>query len=429
MIRDQGASTARGSIPQSAEVRLQRLAAIVESADDAMMACNLEGHIETWNPAASTLFGFGPDEILGRALIDLFHPTERARVGKLVLEASRGFRSELTRTMGLAKDGSDLFLSIRLSVMRDGAHTVRGISVVARDISARWRAEDELQRSRCDLEAREATLREALTALRASHEELKSTQLQLIQSAKLESVGRLAAGVAHEVKNPLAVILASAELLLARGRLSLEQVKTMQDMKDAVQRASSVIGGLLKYSSASELNATPADLNVVLEQALLLVQHALARTRIQVVRNLAPNLPKLLLDVTKIQQVFINLFINAIDAMPDGGTLTIRTRRIQLTAAHEGVGMRRADPLRVGQSVALVEIEDTGPGIPSDQLGKLFDPFFTTKPTGKGTGLGLAVSKTIVGMHGGTIWIRNLDPVGVIVTVVLRSTTHEKGAS
>jgi signal transduction histidine kinase len=231
--------------------------------------------------------------------------------------------------------------------------------------------------------------------------------------------------VAHEVKNPLAMILAGTEFLLSQSeRLGDPAVEpVLRDIRSAVERASAVVHGLLNYSAATELEPKPADLDRVIAQSLLLVQHALHRGHIRVEKELVSGLPPLLLDVPKVEQVLINLLINAIDAMPEGGTLTIRTQRKQLTASDESVGHRQTDPLRVGESVVLVSVQDTGPGFSAEHLKHVFDPFFTTKPTGKGTGLGLAVSKTIISLHGGTIWVGNNPRGGAVVTVVLRSAT------
>src|SRR6185436_19770315 len=237
-----------------------------------------------------------------------------------------------------------------------------------------------------------AALRNALKNLRTSHDELKATQLRLVQAAKLESIGRLAAGVAHEVKNPLAVILAGTEFLQAHPESSARET-TLADIRAAVERANGVIGGLLNYASTTELRAATTDLEPVLESSLHLVQHAMTRHRVTLVREYQPGLPQISLDSTKIEQVFVNLFINAIDAMGDGGTLTIRTRRAQLTRGGKDVGVGRADSLRVGQTVVIADVLDTGPGLSDATLRRLFDPFFTTKPTGKGTGLGLATCK------------------------------------
>ena len=263
---------------------------------------------------------------------------------------------------------------------------------------------------------------ERLVALRTvelhkANQETKSAQLRLVQAAKLESVGRLAAGVAHEVKNPLAVILFALDYLKESVDSSDPNVATaLTDARDAVVRADAVIRALLDFSTGADLTPSVQDVNGVVRKALLLVHHAITRSHVAVTEDLAEGLPPAMLDRAKFEQVLVNLLINAIDAMPDGGRLTVRTRLEP---------MREADakgPLRAGTSTIVVEIEDTGAGIPEGALAKLFDPFFTTKPPGKGTGLGLAVCKSIVSLHGGTIAITNKEGGGgARATVVVQS--------
>lgn len=272
-------------------------------------------------------------------------------------------------------------------------------------------------------------LRNTLAALNASHEQLKSTQLQLIQAAKLETIGRLAAGVAHEVKNPLAIILAGSDFLAGQPPPSAEAAATLRDMQAAVVRANQVIGGLLNYAAATEFRPTASNLNRVVEDSLQLVHHVVLRKHVDVVKDPAADLPPLLLDVPKIEQVFVNLMINAVDAMGEGGTLTVRTRRTRLTRLRPDVGIRRTDLLRVGQSVVVVEFLDSGPGIPAASLERVFDPFYTTKPAGQGTGLGLAICKTILTLHGGTVWLENRPEGGAIATVVFRRVAGKETAS
>jgi len=241
--------------------------------------------------------------------------------------------------------------------------------------------------------------------LRKANEEAKSAQLQLAQAAKMESIGRLAAGVAHEVKNPLAVILFALDYLAESIRSPDPNVAVaLSDARGAVLRADAVTRALLDFSTGTELKPSVQDVNEVLRKALYLVRHALTKSHIQVVEELESGLPPVVLDQTKIEQVLVNLLVNAVDAMPDGGTLVARTHRPQ-----------------VGGSAVVVEIEDTGTGIEESSREKLFDPFFTTKPPGKGTGLGLAVSKSIVALHGGAIGIANREGGGARATVVLRS--------
>jgi signal transduction histidine kinase len=259
--------------------------------------------------------------------------------------------------------------------------------------------------------------------LQKANEEAKSAQLQLVQAAKLDSIGRLAAGVAHEVKNPLAVILFAIDYLTESVESPDPNVATsLNDAREAVVRADAVIRALLDFSTATELKPSRQDVNDVLQKALLLARHALTKAHIVVVEEFESGLPTAMLDRNKIEQVFVNLIINAIDAMPHGGTLIVRTRRERPKEMGPEVGSRKTDRLRVGMRAIVVEIEDTGTGIQETSRAKLFDPFFTTKPPRKGTGLGLAVCKSIVAMHGGTIGIENKEGGGgARATVLMRS--------
>ena len=250
--------------------------------------------------------------------------------------------------------------------------------------------------------------------------ELQATQLHLIQSEKLDSIGRMAAGVAHEVKNPLMTILTGVKILskrLANGDDTTRML--LQDMTDAVSRADKIIGGLLSYSRESELDLAPVDLNAALDTSLLLVKHELDKGRAQVLKDLDPSLPMLFLDEFKIQQVLVNLLTNALHAMEHDGEIHLRTSLETLTSGRR-VGHRLGDRFTPGERVVIVQIDDSGPGIPEANLGKLFDPFFTTKPTGIGTGLGLSVCQQIVEMHGGAIEIGNRDQGGARVTMFLK---------
>ncbi len=256
-------------------------------------------------------------------------------------------------------------------------------------------------------------LQETHRNLLRAHEELKNAQLKLIQTAKLESIGRLAAGVAHEVKNPLAVIQLGIDYLnrMVKDTANRDCIETVQDMDDAVRRADAVIKGLLDFSRSEQLSLSRVDLNSVIEESLLLVKHELTRNHISLEKHLAEQLSPLALDRNKIKQVFINVFLNAIQAMGSNGDLSVRTF-IRRPAVAAGTGQASA-----GRNI-VVEIEDTGTGIPDDKLDKLFDPFFTTKPVGAGTGLGLSVSRNIIELHGATIKINNRKGIhGVSVTI------------
>jgi signal transduction histidine kinase len=264
-------------------------------------------------------------------------------------------------------------------------------------------------------------LRETHAALVQTHEELKAAQMRLIQNAKMESVGRLAAGVAHEVKNPLAVLQLGVDYLsnTMKGDKGLEE--TVQDMEDAIRRADGVIKGLLDFARSEQLILAPGDVNAILDETLLLVKHELTKNRVNVGRDLEANLPPVQLDRNKIKQVFINLFMNAMQAMgSEGGTLSIRTRRQRLTAAQVAQDAGAAGAFHAGDDGVVVDVEDTGTGIPEDKLDKLFDPFFTTKAVGSGTGLGLSVSLKIIELHGAAIRIANRKPKGAAAQIIFR---------
>jgi signal transduction histidine kinase len=242
----------------------------------------------------------------------------------------------------------------------------------------------------------ENDLRHALSDVRTAHAELQQTQFQLIEAAKMESVGRLATGVAHEVKNPLMTLSLGADYFLHRKSENPDEILLVQDMKEAVHRASNVINVLLDYSRPRPLQRTSEDIHDVIENSLALVRHQLNKQHLTVVREFDATLPSLLLDRTRVEHVFVNLFLNAMQAMPPGGTLTVRTfasaPRVSDGDAAGGV---------------LVEVDDTGHGIMPENTSKLFEPFFTTKPPGQGTGLGLAIVRRIMEIHGASIRLTN----------------------
>ncbi|GMQ86923.1 MAG: transporter substrate-binding domain-containing protein [Gammaproteobacteria bacterium] len=265
----------------------------------------------------------------------------------------------------------------------------------------------------------EQELQEAHADLISSHRELKQTQLQLIHAAKMESVGRLAAGVAHEVKNPLAVIRLGMDYIAGEMRSDPVLGDVLADMETAVRRADRVTNGLLDFSREGELSCREVRINDIIENSLHLVRHELVQHNIDVVKSLDSELPMINCDANRMQQVFVNLLMNAIQAMKKDGTITVSTyqtvmREQRDTQAVSGIRFK------VGQSVIAAEVCDTGPGVAEHALEKMFDPFYTTKPVGKGTGLGLSVIRNIVDLHRGAIEVKNLLPRGLSVNILLK---------
>ena len=234
-------------------------------------------------------------------------------------------------------------------------------------------------------------------------EELRRAQIQLIESAKTEVIGRLVAGIAHEVKNPLMTLSLGVDYLLTRPNMTADEHTLVQDMKEAVFRASNTLNLLLTASRPSPLSSTRVDVNHLIHDALALVRHQLTKGQVTVVHELLPTLPRAVLDRTRIEHVLLNVLLNAIQAMPNGGTLTVRT------STRNGTNNR--------PSQLIIEIDDTGYGIKPEHLEKIFDSFFTTKPPGQGTGLGLSIVKRIMELHGGAIHLANRPDGGARATL------------
>jgi signal transduction histidine kinase len=199
----------------------------------------------------------------------------------------------------------------------------------------------------------------------------------------MASIGLLAAGVAHEVNTPLTGISSFTQMLLDGASPEDPKTAVLEKIERQTFRAAKIVNGLLNLARPAQVDSGPCDINTVINDVLSLLEHQFKNGSIQVRKELAPAAPLVQGIEHKLQQVFLNLFLNARDAMPKGGWLTIVTRQ-------EG-------------GAAVVEVADTGSGIPAEYLSRIYDPFFTTKAIGKGTGLGLSITYGIVQEHGGSI--------------------------
>jgi len=250
---------------------------------------------------------------------------------------------------------------------------------------------------------------------------LHAAQLHLMQAEKMESVGHLAAGVAHEVKNPLAIIQMGVDYLSGTVTKDENTIRVIEDIDDAVQRANTVILGLLDFSRAKKLELKSAHINKVIISSLHLVQHELRQRSIKVQTCLADKLPLMALDTNKLQQVFVNLILNATHAIDRNGKIVI-TSELRLLKDKLTFEQNKDSIFQAGEQVIRVEIADSGPGIPEQDKAKIFDLFYTTKSVGEGTGLGLSVSRNIVKLHQGTINITNRFEGGAKVVLLFKLT-------
>ena len=361
------------------------------------------------------LLGKSLDQIIGKTDLDFYPPELAKKFQQDDREVIRTGRIFEAIEENVAPDGEKMYVHVVKTPILDAKGRVLGTQCIFWDTTAQKRFEQQLQRKNDELAASEA-------ALRKSNEDLKSAHLQLIQAEKMESIGTLAAGVAHEVKNPLAIMQMGVNYLSKKLPVGDENIAmVLQEMKEAITRADTIARGLLDFAASKQLAMKPEDFNQLITDTLKMVRHELNKKRIELVKDLAVLLPKVAVDKTQIQQVFVNIFVNAVHAMPEGGTLTVRTFAKQMTETTHSEGSRSSAHLWVGDTAVVAEVEDTGSGIPQEHLAKIFDPFFTTKPTGVGTGLGLPVSRKIVELHGGTIDIKNKpDGTGVRVTLLLK---------
>ncbi len=244
---------------------------------------------------------------------------------------------------------------------------------------------------------------------------------ELRRHERLATLGQLSAGVAHEIRNPLAGIATSAQVLLRRFEPRDERTRFVRVILDEVGRLDRIVTSLLQYARPRTPELAAGTLAGCVERVLELAKEGLAQAGVKVEMDVAPRLTPVYIDSDLVTQVVLNITLNSIQAMPGGGTLRYEVRRVRRRPVPRGPGRRSDDPLRIvrpaGRASHLeyqqLRVTDTGVGIPRGVLGKLFDPFFTTRP--QGTGLGLAISQTIIQEHGGTIEVLSRERRGTTV--------------
>ena len=396
------------------------LRALIDNLPDLIFLKDAEGRYLLVNAAHLRFLGASEfSEVNGRMPFDFFPDDVAAEVHEEDMATIRSGQplTDLEQQVTDVRGRTHWVLTTKIPWLDDTGKAV-GLVCICRDISQQKLAEAHLKQANADLKERRSDLMAAVTDLQEAHQDLRSVQLQLVEAEKMKSIGRLAAGVAHEVKNPLAILKMGLEYLSSIPPADETAPQILKEMADALQRADSVIRGLLDFSAPKQLEVRRFSLNVIINQALSLVRGEVKGAQIQ--RDLQTDLPLLGIDTDKLSQVFVNLFTNALHAMKGCGTLSVRTYSKQLTGVGINIADERSESFRVGENIVVAEIDDSGPGIPEDKLGKVFEPFFTTKPTGQGTGLGLSVVKTIIDLHGATIDLRNLPEGGARATIMFQ---------
>ena len=494
------------SARKQSEEAAERLAAIVASSSDGIIGKTLEGVITSWNAAAERIFGYAADEIVGRPIFPLI-PDELLEAERILLERiRRGERAEFAETVRSRKDGRRIDIALTVSPIWDGSGGVIGASSIARDITDRKRADEELARReeryralvtattsivwtadpegrftepqpswqrytgqseeeyRGDgwldaLHAEDRTglldawrrARESLTIyefqcriLSRAHqayrhviaraapvlgrdgvvrewigtvtdiEERWVNEARLRQAERMESVGRLAGGIAHEANNQMTVILGAAAFIHRRvldpmAREDLDQVRR------AAQRTAAITQQLLAFSRRQVLRPEVLEFNSVVRNLEPIIRRALGETsRLELA--LADDPGRVKADPGQLEQVLLNLTLNARDAMPDGGVMRIETAIVQLNQRY--VAAKAIETLTPGR-YALLMVSDTGLGMDRKTLARVFEPFFTTKDVGQGSGLGLATVYGVVKQSNGFVWAYSEPGLGTAFKIYL----------
>lgn len=362
---------------------------IFEGAHDAIWIHDSHGNIIAANQAAEQLTGYSSKELLGMNVRNFLagEGLGLARQIRRKLFLGEMVEQPYEQRM-IRRDGAERFLKLTTNLLREDG-MLKGFQNIARDVTREKEMQDKLS--------------VAYRELTESHRRLKESQAQLIQAEKLTSLGQLAASIAHEVNNPLSGVLLYTQLLAKKirgGNIAQEvALDNLSKMEAELTRSTKLIRNLLDFARQSPPAFRQVNLNDVVNRALDLAKHAAELQSVQIVKELSPSLPNLVADFDQLHQVCTNLILNAIQAMSQGGKLTIRTS--------------------VSNGYLKTEFQDTGCGISPENMRKLFTPFFTTKGEVKGVGLGLAISYGIIQRHYGRIEVQSKEGEGSTFTIYL----------
>lgn len=350
---------ANGKLDEALKQSNAFLKNLILSAIDGVIAADKTGRILIFNQASSKISGYSIDEALSMLNIRDIYPGNGAR------EVMRRLRSEKYGGKGKlksyqvnvrSKTGEEIPISLNAAIVYEKDREIATIGFFH-------------------------DLRETLRM----KQELENTQIQLLQAEKMTSLGKLAAGVAHQLNNPLGGIILYAQLMLEEYELDKAVLEDLNRILKDAKRCRDTVRELLEFTRQTRHLMQPHDINQAISRTLFLVENHTIFQNIQIIKHLAPALPLLSVDIQQINHMFMNIIFNAAQAMDGSGTLTLKTYLLP-------------DKERIA-----IDISDTGPGISKEHLPHIFEPFFTTKDEGKGTGLGLSLVYGIVQNHGGTI--------------------------
>ena len=342
------------------EERIRQQASLLDKAQDAIMVCDLQFQVLFWNKGAERMYGWALNEVLGKTLDELVLRGHPGRLGEIreALEASDEWITETSHTR---QDGRELTVESRWTLVRDDRGKPDYYLVIITDITEKRKAEE-----------------------------------QLLRAQRMESIGTLAGGIAHDLNNVLSPILMAVEMLQLKNR-DPEIERWLEVIRKSSERGADLIKQVLTFARGLEGRRVSVQLKYLVKDIVKVIAETLPKS-INVEYKIAPDIRPILADPTQIQQVLMNLCVNARDAMPDGGTLTVSVENVTM----DETAARMNPEAEIGEYVVL-SVADTGSGMTPEVKNRIFDPFFTTKEVGKGTGLGLSTSLTIVKSHDGFV--------------------------
>ena len=349
---------------------------LIASSVDGIIVTDMKGNIVIFNKGAEILTGYTAEEIIGKTHITKIYPEGIAKEVMIKLRSPKyGGVGRLVPTQFnvVNKAGEEIPIQLSAALIYDGAGEEIASVGIFTDLRPRLMMEKKLQ----------------------------ETHLQLVSSEKMASLGKLAAGIAHEINNPLGGILIYSSLMIEDLPQDDPKRGDLSRIVQEAGRCKEIVKSLLEFARQTEPKMEPTDINRAITEGLFFLENQALFHNVRIIKKLDPVLPFVKGNASQLKQVFMNIIVNAAEAIHGSGTLTITT-----------------SPTPDRKSV-LVEFTDTGEGIPEENLSRIFDPFFTTKDVGKGTGLGLATSYGIVEEHGGKIWVKSKVGEGTTFTIEL----------
>jgi len=364
------------------EERIRQQASLLDKAQDAILVCDLNFQILYWNKSAERIYGWSADDAFGRNVFDLLAAGDRSQLDDIKADMAKSdeWKAELRN---LTRSGERLMVDSRWTLVRNEAGEPDYYLITKTDIT-----------------------------------EQKRTEEHLLRAQRMESIGTLAGGIAHDLNNILSPIMMAVDMM----RLGVgedDQARWLAMVKENAERGADLIRQVLTFARGMEGERVTVQLKHLIKDAVTVLNQTLPKSII-LKHYIAPDLRPITADPTQIHQVLMNICINARDAMPTGGTLEISAENVVIDENYARMNSEAA----AGDYV-LLTISDTGVGMPPDVVQRIFDPFFTTKELGKGTGLGLATTMTIVKSHGGFISVYSEPNSGTRFAIYLRSSEAE----